>query len=133
MTHLVNRLRFEIGCSDEEQAFDVRHNVSRVVQEIALQTIDRVCSEHVAEDDWLRIDTIEVDLGNLSRAAIERDFAAVFQHRFEKALIEKLRGRHREPGVSSIVRSQLEVFCEVMRTGLLPWWAAGVPMADLDA
>jgi len=132
MTHLVNRLRFEIACSEEQEAFDVRQNLARVMQEIARDAIDGVCSKYVAEDETIRIETIELDLGRLSRHAIERELPSVIASRFEAALVEQLAGRERSPTRKTVRASRFELFLHVITTGTLPWWEPSEEV-DLDA
>lgn len=132
MTHLVNRLRFEVACSEEQEAFDVRQNLAHAMQAIARDAIDIVCSKHVAEDETIRIETIELDLGRINRHAIERDLSLAIASRFEAALVEQLAGRERSPTRRTVQASRLELFRHVITTGTLPWWQPAEEF-ELDA
>ncbi len=124
MIHVVNRLRFEIRCPDEAQAFVIRANVAASLQEAAVEAIDSVCSRHTSEDEWLRVDTIEVDLGALSQNGLERNFAAEFRERFERELVKKLAASGSAVTLRPLVDRSFELFCHVLLYGVLPWWAA---------
>lgn len=131
MMHLVNRLRFDIRCSDEQEAFDVRLNLAHVLEDTVRDAIDSVCNEYVGEDETIRIDTIELDLGPLNRRAIERDLGWAIRSRFEAALREQLVARG--PGTQRTPKraSYLELFRHVMLHGTQPWWEPG-EQTDVD-
>lgn len=129
--HLVNRLRFEIRCSDEDDAFEVRQNLAALIEDVAREVIDAVCSTYVGADEVVRIDRVEVDLGRLNRHAIERDLAPALRSRFESALLDHVGPRgcaHRAPARGS----RLDVLRHVLTTGALPWWEAAEEV-DVDA
>src|ERR1051325_1744911 len=130
--HVVDRLRFEVRCSSEEQAFEVRHNVVHSIQELAIRTIDEVCGAQVADDEWLQIDRIEVDLGELGAAFRHRALAALFGERLKNEVLKR-RGERR-PGIRSLSTqgARLALFAHLAEHGTLPWWAGG-DAGDLDA
>ena len=87
MTHLVNRLVFDLHCVEEEQAFDLRRQVSSMVlQEQVRETIDRVCAPYAGEETWINIERLEVDLGVLNAGFVSTSFAAASVRSIEAAL-----------------------------------------------
>ena len=64
MTHLINRLRFELNCTDENQAFNFRQNFGITFQKQITDVTDEICSAYVGEEEWLRIEKLEIDLGD---------------------------------------------------------------------
>ena len=66
MTHLVNQLKFEVNCSSEEQAFQLRHSFQDTLQEQIVKVVDEVSSAYVRGDEWIQIDRIEIDAGSFS-------------------------------------------------------------------
>jgi len=131
MTHLVNRLRFEIRCSEEQEAFEIRQNLAHLLHDIASDAIESVCSEYDAAGETIRIDTIELDLGAIPRHAFERELSFALRTRFESALLEHLRARGSEAVRQSARQSRFELFRHVAATGALPWWEASEAV-DLD-
>ncbi|MEO6813029.1 MAG: contractile injection system tape measure protein [Ginsengibacter sp.] len=123
MEHLINRLRFELHCSDEESAFNFRENFAATFQGQITNAADELCSKYVGEEEWLRIDKIEIDLGKFTPGAFNTNFAEVFKSKFEKELKQKL------SGISSIEKkasgqiSRLEILKYFLQKGVLPWWA----------
>ncbi len=131
-THLVNRLHFEVSCSEQEQAFTLRQNFAQTLQPEIIEIIDEVCSEYVSEHEWLRIDRLELDLGRFSPNTLTRDFVAAFRDQFGKELAKQLGVFSDERRHESKQHSSLELFCHFMRLGTLPWWAHEADV-DIDA
>jgi hypothetical protein len=124
MAHLINRLRFEARCSEEEQAFALRQSFARTLQPEIAAIVDAVCSEYVSDDEWLQIETLEIDLGGFSPQSFARDFSAVFRERFATELGKKLGAVTFEQRRASRRHSRLELFRHFMTRGTLPWWAS---------
>lgn len=130
--HVVDRLRFEVRCSSEQQAFEVRHNVAHAIQRLAIEAIDDVCNAVAGEHEWLQIERIEIDLGELSAASLERDFSTLFRRRFEDELLKQRRERAAGVRALSKERARFALFAHLADHGALPWWGEG-DEADLDA
>lgn len=123
MAHLINRLQFEFNCSDEDQAFNFRKNFAVTFQEQITDVADNICSKYVSEDEWLKIDKLEIDLGYFTPDSFDTNFAAVFKNKFEKQLTEKLSGISSAEKKSSLQLSKAELFLYFLQKGILPWWA----------
>ncbi|NTW69469.1 MAG: hypothetical protein HGB23_06405 [Chlorobiaceae bacterium] len=132
MIHFINRLRFEVRCSEEEEAFRLRQSFARTLQPEIVEIIDSVCSGYSSESEWLRLNTLEVDLGRFSKNQLDRDFAVVFREQFEKALAKQLEAYTPEERLTSKDRSFMELFAHYMLHGTLPWWSDEADM-DIDA
>ena len=61
MTHLINRLQFELNCTDEDQAFNFRQNFGIIFQEQIINAADEICSSYVQEDEWIQIEKLEIE------------------------------------------------------------------------
>jgi hypothetical protein len=123
MNHLINRLQIEITCPDEEQAFRVRHDFSNYYQQQLVEIVDRVCSKYVPDDEWIRIDKLEIDMGYLSQASFDTRFPEIFIYRFEKELLQKLGQFNPRQREISRELSHAELLQFFLLTGTLPWWA----------
>ena len=84
MTHLINRLQFELNCTDEDQAFNFRQNFGVTFQKQITDVADDICSKNVGEEEWLQIDKLEIDLGRFSPSSFDESFVTVFKSKFEK-------------------------------------------------
>lgn len=123
MKHLVNQLRIEIHCPSEEQALQLRHTFGLALQQQIEVVIDRVCSRYIAEDEWIRLDKLELDLGTFSMHAFYQTFADIFSGKFEEALVQKIASIPFEERRESLQRSQVELLHFFLLTGTMPWWA----------
>ncbi len=123
MTHLVNRLVFDLHCTEEEQAFDLRQQVSSMVlQEQVKEMIDRVCAPYAGAETWINIERLEVDLGVFNTGSVSTSFATAFLQGFEKALGQKLAQAASGASVQSRKHSHMELLQYILLHGVLPWW-----------
>jgi hypothetical protein len=129
--HLINRLRFEAHCSEEGQAFELRQNFAHTLQIQIAEVIDKVCSKHIAKDEWLQIDTLEIDLGHCSPHLLSQNFAQLFLAQFEKEFTKKIHTFTPQQRETSKQHSQLDLFRYFILHGSLPWWQDDV-LVDLD-
>lgn len=122
MSHLINSLKFEMFCSDEWQAFNLRENFAQTFQPQIQEIVDRVCSELVPEDQLVRIDCLEIEMGTFSPHSFGTSFGTVFAYQFERALREKLAKSSPEEKQAAIQYSATETIEFFLETGSLPWW-----------
>lgn len=133
MTHLVNRLTFDLLCPAEEQAFDIRRQVaSIVVQQQVQELLDRVCSQYAGEEKWINIEQLEIDLGVFSPESFTTAFTGSFLQKLEAELSAQL--ARLAPGVSPHSRqvSEMELLQYLLLHGALPWWGTALEPA-MDA
>lgn len=123
MNHLINRLRLEISCPDENMAFSLRQNFAQTYQMQIANVVDRVCTSLVPEEEWIQIEKIDIDLGRLSPLAFESMFSEVFLYKFEKELLQKLNVLPPNKRAESKQLSHVELFIYFLQNGMLPWWA----------
>lgn len=123
MTHLVNQLKFEVNCPDEEQAFQLRHSFQDTLQEQIIKVVEEVSSAYVPGDEWIQIDRIEIDAGTFSSSSLYTDFSRVFQKKFEEELAKKLSAITVKQRDTSRQSSWIALFMHFLESGSLPWWA----------
>ncbi|HEY4150649.1 MAG TPA: contractile injection system tape measure protein [Chitinophagaceae bacterium] len=127
MTHLVNRLTFDLLCPGEEQAFDMRRQVSSmVVQEQVQEVIDRVCSRYAGEERWINIDQLEVDLGLFNAPSFSGSFSGSFFQKLEDELSAKLAKLVSALPPDSRRVSEMELLQYLLLHGVLPWWGTAL-------
>jgi hypothetical protein len=122
MIHIVNRLTFELECPGEEQAFEIRQMFSQAGNEKIAGIIDKVCSKYAAENEWVRIDKLEINLGEFDLVSFEQEFSNVFVRKFESIIAERLTGIPKETHADSKAGSDLELLEYFLLKGHLPWW-----------
>ena len=77
----------------------------------------------VLEDEWIKIEKLEIDLGKFSAAAFDSNFSSVFKGKFEKALVDKLSNIPSSQKRESFLLSKIGLLTHFLQTGTLPWWA----------
>jgi hypothetical protein len=123
MTHLVNRLQFELRCLGEDQAFQLRQHFAQNFQDDIANVVDTICSKYVTGDEWIRIDKLEIDLGRFSPTSLDANFLDTFLYQFEKAFSKKLNEISPLQKAASRDVSYLELLQYFLQMGILPWWA----------
>ncbi len=123
MTHLINRLQFQINCSEQDRALSMRQNFAQTLQLQIASVIDKVCSQYVPGNEWIQIDKVEIDMGQLSPNAFDTEFDKIFLYRFEKELVAKLSGISLEERNGSVHHSMFSLLKYFLKNGVLPWWA----------
>ncbi|ASU33911.1 contractile injection system tape measure protein [Mucilaginibacter xinganensis] len=122
MTHAVNRLRFEINCPDEEMSLNLRQNFAQTLQAEIAEVIEKVSSEYISEDEDLKIERLELDLGNFNRQTFAADFKKILSIKFEQELAKNI-SKITPAGLQvSRQRSQTEILLHFLINGTLPWW-----------
>jgi Contractile injection system tape measure protein len=131
MAHVINTLEFEAICPDEARSFSIRKNFAQTFQSQIAEIIDEVCSANVGDNESLRIDKLELDLGSFSLHSLDTEFKTVFRHKFEDELKKHL--SKLLPAQQEISRqlSDTELFFYFLINGTLPWWAEK-PLINLD-
>ncbi|KAA2239286.1 hypothetical protein F0L74_24070 [Chitinophaga agrisoli] len=122
MNHLINKLLFEVTCADEELALNLRHNFALTYQDQIMDIVDQVCAKYTGEDEWLRIERLEINLGRFSPHGFSTHFATVFLEKFEQAFQQKLAGISLTERQEARQLSQVEMLQYFLLKGTLPWW-----------
>lgn len=130
MKHLINSLKFDLHCPQEEQAFALRQEVMQHLQPMLMECMESVCAAHLAEDVDISMETLEIDLGRMSTEELKMQFGAQFREQFELKLLQCL-AREGNEQENDTKHTSLQLFSHFMKTGRLPWWAAGTT-PDLD-
>lgn len=124
--HRIRRQVLELTIPDQAAAWEVQSQLSRIHRERFLPVIDRCLTEASGAERIDRVDSLEVDLGEVDAGNLERELAARLGPALRRALAEHVRG-DAEPTGGSGVRSRLELLAFFARTGCLPWWADSSP------
>jgi Contractile injection system tape measure protein len=112
-----------MNCPDEDLALGMRHNFAQTLQPQITAVIEKICTQYVPGNEWLQIDKIEVDMGQLSPNVFGNDFEKIFLYKFEKELLAKLSGIPAAQRSNSVHQSMLGLLKHFLQKGVLPWWA----------
>src|ERR1700744_3876913 len=90
MNNLVNSLQFEVICPDEDLSLNLRQNFAQTFQADIAEVIEEVCSRYVGENESIKIDKLELDLGAFSKHTFGTDFKRILTYKFEQELTKSL-------------------------------------------
>ena len=122
MKHLINQLTFEINCPSENDALGLRHNFAQTLQLQMEACIDTICSKYTPQKEAVRIDRLEVDLGQFSPNNFDRRIIDVFLEKFECALLKKLAEKPFLEREDASNYSHFEALIHFLETGQRIWW-----------
>ncbi|MDF2432441.1 MAG: hypothetical protein JWP44_2072, partial [Mucilaginibacter sp.] len=123
MTHIVNSVQLEVTCPDEDMSFNLRQNFAQTFQLQIAEIIDTVCSAYVSENESIKIDKLELDLGSFSRHTFDTEFRKVLDIKLQQELADKL--SKIAPAKRQVSRqvSNTEILLYFLTNGTLPWFA----------
>src|SRR5262249_2921412 len=104
-------------------AFELQQKLSRLAHIRLMPLIAEHCSELSSPDVIHRVDSLELDLGELPLQDLEealiRKFDTEFPRKLEEAIAQQSAGRAQDPRTAAY----LELFTFFIQSGTFPWWA----------
>ena len=116
---------FEIRGCPSAQAWRVQSEIQRIYYQRIVPLIERAFASASSPDRILRIDTLEIDLGEVPLDALDQAVSKKFEAAFARELTGSISRAQRASGTGQDVTltSQLELFSYYIKTGAIPWWA----------
>ena len=132
--HRIRRQILELELPREAGALALQRRASRVFQEQVLPRLDEVFSRIAPADRVVRIERLELDLGDLSEANWEQDFvekcvAQISQQVAEAAFAV---GGLTPTETLNAEENALAVLLYFLQTGMLPWYAKHLTLKTLE-
>lgn len=135
--HIIQTQVFEIGFPNREEVTDVQNRLSQLFNTRLSQVMAGLFDKHIPNDLLLKIDTFEIDLGNISYAHFEDQLAEKFTTELEKELNDRLMflkntASANTPGmqVSEFKTSFTDLLEYFLINGSMPWWATSISATD---
>lgn len=130
--HLIKREILQVTVQDAADAYGLQQKLGLLTHRRLTPLIAQRCSELSSPEVIHRIDSVEVDLGelpldDLEEALIKR-FDAEFRRKLGEAIAQQSATRTKEARTDA----HLELFAYFMRSGTFPWWADTAETAILD-
>jgi hypothetical protein len=126
--HIIDEAEFEFTFRSTRQAIELPIELGRCVMTSLLPIVEEVFDSVSGQDDVLRIDTLEIDLGTVRVEELERRFAERLRARMQQVAREQAdhrRHRDRSPDRRiTTAESDFEVLRYFLEHGHLPWNAA---------
>jgi hypothetical protein len=128
--HTIKKISLELQTHSSLQSHMLQRKCVKLVKEELINDIDKLLSDYFPEDELVRINTIEIDLGKMTNENFEKDFVA----KCMAELTHKIKGlplkqKLTEGGeISKVIEEEnnLQQFFYFLSTGKMPWTASGI-------
>jgi len=121
--HVIKRQLLQVTVQEAASAFGLQQRLSRLAHSRLIPLIAEHCSALSSPDVIHRIDSPELDLGELPLQDLEealiKKFDTEFPRKLEEAIRQQLDGRAQEARAAAY----LELFTCFIQSGTFPWWA----------
>jgi hypothetical protein len=126
LPHSIRKQTITVRCDSQDCAFELRPRISDFNRSHFLPIIERVLSEAGVPGRLIRIERLEVDLGEISLGEFE-EVAAARLYRELKDAVEAALGSQSKAAEQAGELSRLELLEWYLLRGTLPYWAASLP------
>jgi len=134
MTHRIRHQILELELPREAGAVALQRRASRVFQEQVLPRLDEAFSRIAPADRVVRIERLELDLGEIAEANWERDFVEKCVEQISQQVAEKAFEVDADQSVKTLSAEEnaVAVFRHFLETGTLPWYAKQLTLSGLE-
>lgn len=134
--HRIRRQILELELPREAGAYALQQRVSRVFQEQVLPQLELIFDRIAPSDRYIRIERLEVNIGNLPESHWEHHFLEACVQQIIKS-VETHSFELTDAGVSaaSILKPEeraMDIFLCFLENGILPWYAKGMTLHALE-
>jgi hypothetical protein len=130
--HLIKRQILQITVQEAEDAYGLQQKLGLLTQSRLTPLIAQHCSELSSPDVIHRIDSVEVDLGELPFEDLEEALIKRFDAEFRRKLGEAIDQQSASRTQEARTAAHLELFAYFIQTGTFPWWADTAETGILD-
>ncbi|MEO0040935.1 MAG: hypothetical protein RL329_383 [Bacteroidota bacterium] len=125
-THIIHHQRLELDLQNEQDASQVQRDWSRWYQKQLLPKLEKRLSALMPANQFLKIERLEVDLGDIVGRKTDKSLTDHCIQVFEKALMLQLSDCHRE-GYVSREANAMTAFLSFLQIGYHAEWLAREP------
>lgn len=133
--HIIHKQKAILNVLKLEDAHAFQNRVSTLLQHELAGRMEAIFDELFPSDDIIRIDSLQLDLGNISSQNFEQDFKDNFTETLRKSLSAKKDtindGNHDE--ILNNNQSALNAFIYFLENGTLPWYCSVKAITDWEA
>jgi hypothetical protein len=130
--HLIKRQILQVTVQDAADAYGIQQKLGLLTRRRLTPLIARRCSELSNSDVIHRIDSVEVDLGELPIENLEEALIKRFDTEFRRKLGEAIGQQSANRAKEARTAAHLELFAYFARSGTFPWWADTAETGILD-
>ena len=124
--HIIHKQKTFVKISRQERATVFQHELSDMFKNEIPQLLETVFDEIAGENEIIRIDTLQVDLGTLRAENFRNDFKAQLAEQLKKVIRQKKDENIFNNGDIVVIKkeqSQQEAFKHFLQLGTRPWFA----------
>jgi len=130
--HLIKRQILQVTVQDAADAYGLQQKLGLLTQWRLTPLIAQHCSELSSPEVIHRIDSVEVDLGELPLEDLEEALIKRFDTEFRRKLGEAIGQQSASRTKETRTAAHLELFAYFMQSGTFPWWADTAGTGILD-
>ncbi|MEP1791493.1 contractile injection system tape measure protein, partial [Reichenbachiella sp.] len=135
-SNIIKTQTWEIKVDDESIASALQHELGGMNENTIVPLLEKACNELIPDLDVVRLNKMELDLGQVSYEQFHSELPEKVYDTFHKALAKALSDATSDTAagvdVISASGSQLNLLRYFLSTGTFPWWASKQNDIDLD-
>ncbi|WP_462254714.1 contractile injection system tape measure protein [Ferruginibacter sp.] len=133
--HTIKKFSLELQTQSVEQSYALHSRCNKLVKEDLIGGLDKILSTQFNNDEIIRINKIEIDLGNISNSDLEKEFIekciAGFTEKIKNINVsKKIDTALPEIEIISNEANSIEQFFYFLSTGKMPWALQGINFAN---
>lgn len=131
--HIIHRQQIRITCEEQDNAHYLLDEISRINKTRLIPLLSRLLDELVPPDQTLRIDSLQLDLGQVRTASLERDLSDALYKALQTAMPEHLEAAAKAlPTDKQQADREIEAIKTYLHSGQLPWWQSKYTRASVS-
>ncbi|QHT70280.1 hypothetical protein GXP67_28330 [Rhodocytophaga rosea] len=134
--HHIRRQTFEIKFSSQEKGFDLQTRFTELMHDALLPVIEEVFTQVSLPNVILRLDTLDINLGEISLDSLEQDLPDILRNKLTDALLAAIGEiRYFPKETSQLVakeKADIELLIYFLQNGTLPWWSSHPRQEDFS-
>ena len=121
--HIIKSQEFQIGLQDQDEAYRIQTAISGLQESRINQLLDTILSQFDDKDAVYRLNTIQLDLGSISKSNYENELIYRLEEELTKYLSNTIleNGRMREGSRIPTNEGKLEAFSFFLLNGYIEW------------
>jgi hypothetical protein len=136
--HIIHQQKVEISSRDEKKSSEIFTEISRLFNLRVRDVTDRLFNKYGNEELLLRIELLEIDMGNVSFPFSEEDFVNNYEAKLEEAISNLIKNQNasdasqvgNNTNVVSFKSSLIQLLEQFLLTGTIVWWASKDELKD---
>ncbi len=136
--HTIKKFSLELQVQSIEESYALHQRCNKLVKEDLTGRLDKILSTQFDKDEIIRINKIEIDLGNISNSDLEKEFIekciAGFAEKIKNINSpKKINDPLHEIEIINKEDNSIEQFFYFLSTGKMPWALQGINFANWQA